>query len=247
VDDTDDVTEPLEPADETASETNLLGDAVEVLFGLLSPAIAAGQGIAPTVSRIANWGPVRGVSGAAGRTLEGWRARGKTEQQRFLEVLDDFIRRTLPGVIDAVFDHVDVNDIIGRIDLNRVMGEVDLNALMSKVDLDAMLERVDFGKLTDRLIEEVDLRQIMRESSSSITSEAVDAVRVQGMNADRFVDRLVDRILFRKNGRDLAGPVPVVAEFAGGPTTNGQDPHPEEGSADGDAGRIGVAASEDQG
>jgi hypothetical protein len=238
--------EPVQPAEGEGQEPppNPLGDALEVVFGLLAPAIAAGQGLAPTVRRISNWGPMRGVAGATGRTLDGWRARGRTEQKRFLEAVDDFVRQTMPQIIDAVLDRIDLNEIIARVDLDRLIARVDLDAAMSRLDFDALMERIDFGALTTRLLDEIDLRQIMRESSSSITSEAVDAVRAQGMNADRFVDRLVDRLLFRKNGRDLAGP---MVPAAGAPLTNGQDPNAEEGGEDGDAGRLGVAASENEG
>jgi hypothetical protein len=234
--------EPVEPVDTEGQEPtpNVVADAIEVLFGLLAPAISAGQGVAPAVRRITDWGPLRAVAGATGRTFEGLQARGRTEQKRFLEALDEFSRRMLPQVLDAFFDRVDVNEIIGRVDLNKVM---------ANVDFDALMERIDFGALTTRLLDEIDLRQIMRESTSSITSEAVDAVRVQGMNADRFVDRLVDRLLFRKTSRDLTGPVVPVAlgELSGGPTTNGQDPVAAEGGEDGDAGGIGVTPSEDEG
>jgi hypothetical protein len=252
--------EPVEPAEVEGQEPrpNPVGDALEVVFGLLAPAIAAGQGLAPTVRRISNWGPVRGVAGATGRTLDGWRARGRTEQKRFLEALDEFVRQTMPQIIDAVLDRIDVNEILARVDLDRLLAQVDLEAAMSRIDLnelmarvdfEAMMERIDIGKLTNRLLEEIDLRQIMRESTSSITSEAVDAVRVQGMNADRFIDRVVDRLLFRKTARDLAGPVgaPALVELEGGPSPNGQEPIAKEGDEDGDAGRLGVAASENEG
>jgi hypothetical protein len=252
--------EPVAPVEAEGQERppNPLSDALEVMFGLLAPAIAAGQGLAPTVRRVSNWGPVRGVAGAAGRTLDGWRVRGRTEQKRFLDSLDEFVRQTMPQIIEAIFDRIDVNEILARVDLDRLISQVDLDAAMSRIDLnelmarvdfDAMMERIDIGKLTNRLMEEIDLRQIMRESTSSITSEAVDAVRVQGMNADRFVDRLVDRLLFRKTARDLAGPVvPAgLGELEGGPSTNGQDPVTTEGGEDGDAGRLGVAASENEG
>src|SRR5207247_4560972 len=100
--------EPVEPVEAVGQEPqpNPLGDALEVLFGFLAPAIAAGQGLAPTVRRISNWGPVRGVAGATGRTLDGWRARGRTEQKRFLEALDEFVRQTMPQIIDAVLDRI---------------------------------------------------------------------------------------------------------------------------------------------
>lgn len=43
----------------------------------------------------------------------------------------------------------------------------------------------------------------------------MDALRLQGVNADTFISRFVDRILKRTDGRDLQLPEP--------PRPNGQD------------------------
>ena len=44
---------------------------------------------------------------------------------------------------------------------------------------------------------------MIRESTASITTEAVDALREQGMALDTFAARVVDRVLFRKRPRTL--------------------------------------------
>jgi len=45
--------------------------------------------------------------------------------------------------------------------------------------------------------------------------------RYQGMNADRLVSRVVDRILFRKGDRDVAMPSPPAEAAAPSPAPNG--------------------------
>ena len=44
------------------------------------------------------------------------------------------------------------------------------------------------------------------EASGTMATETVDALRVQGMRADRLLGRVVDRLLQRKDTRDTAGP-----------------------------------------
>jgi hypothetical protein len=75
------------------------------------------------------------------------------------------------------------------------------------VDLDAIVARIDLPRLTEQVIDEVDLGEIIRESSSTMASETVDALRVQGMRADGLVNRVVDRVLLRQ-GQRQTGPLP---------------------------------------
>jgi hypothetical protein len=74
------------------------------------------------------------------------------------------------------------------------------------VDVDAVLARVDLPALTEQVIDEVDLGEIIRESSSTMASETVDALRVQGMRVDGLVSRVVDRILLREEPRQTGPP-----------------------------------------
>jgi hypothetical protein len=82
------------------------------------------------------------------------------------------------------------------------------------VDIATIVSRVDLPGLTEQVMDEVDVGEIIRESSGTMAAETVDALRDQGMRADHLVNRIVDRVLGRKDERhtDLAG-----AEPAGGP------------------------------
>ena len=113
--------------------------------------------------------------------------------------LDAVIARVDVG---RVLDRIDVDAVARRIDLEALLARVDVDALAARVDIQAIIDRVDIAALTREVMDQVDIGQIVRESTGSMTSETVDAVRYQGMNADRLVSKIVDRIL-RRDGRDL--------------------------------------------
>ena len=143
--------------------------------------------------------------------------------------------------IDDILSRVDFDGVIDRVDVGRIVDRVDVDGVVAKVDVDAVIKRLDLAGLTSDVMNEVDLREIVRESTSSISGEAVDAVRIQGMNADRFVSRIVDRLLMRKAGRDLVGP----ADADTGPGAASVDPSTEAspgggGPQDADAGGVPV-------
>jgi len=56
------------------------------------------------------------------------------------------------------------------------------------------------------IIATVDIGAIVRQSTGSITGDAVDGGRVTAMRIDGFVDRVTDRILLRKKERNLVVP-----------------------------------------
>jgi hypothetical protein len=108
--------------------------------------------------------------------------------------------------LDEIVDRIDIDAIAARIDLNAIVTRIDLDAIVARVDIDAILARVDLPGLTEQVIDEVDLGEIIRESSSTMASETVDALRVQGMHVDGLVSRIVDRILLR-DGQRQTGPL----------------------------------------
>jgi hypothetical protein len=197
---------------------------VEAERRALQAAAMIDEQVGPVVERVMRFRVIQAPAEAARRTLESLSTRGVKEQQHAVAAAQSLVERAVPEVVRAVLDLIDIDDIIARVDIDGVVERVDLNAAVSRVDIDDIIARVDidgvvrrvdvdaivksldFGALTDEVMNEVDIREIVRESSSSITGEAVDAVRVQGMNADRLVSRLMDRVLFRKAGRDLTGP-----------------------------------------
>ncbi len=114
--------------------------------------------------------------------------------------------------IGAIIDRIDIDAIASRIDIGAIIDRVDINAIADRVDIQEILNRVDLAAVTREVMDEVDMGEIIRESTGSITTETIDAVRYQGMNADRFVAKVVDRILMRKASREDIEPVPVGLE-----------------------------------
>ena len=127
--------------------------------------------------------------------------------------LDRIVGRIDPNQIaarielDEIVDRIDVDAIAKRIDLDAIVRRIDLDAIVARVDIEAVLARVDLPGLTEQVIDEVDLGEIIRESSSTMASETVDALRVQGMRVDGLVSRVVDRVLLRQSQRQT-GPLP---------------------------------------
>ena len=125
-------------------------------------------------------------------------------------------RRSLQGAAAlgralGPFASAAVHAVVARVDLDRVVERLDLDAIVARVDVDAIVGRVDLATVTGRVMDEVDVAGIIRESSSTMASETADALRVQGMQADRVLSRIVDRVLLRKGERQTTlGPAPAV-------------------------------------
>jgi hypothetical protein len=134
----------------------------------------------------------------------------------------------LNGIIQAVdlnqlMATVDVDALLTRIDVDALMARIDLDALMGRVDMEALLHRIDLGPIVNDVLDEVDVGGIVRESTGSITGDAVDGARLTAMRLDGFVGRVADRILLR--GTHVRNPPDETAtdttpsdETADGPT-----------------------------
>ena len=83
--------------------------------------------------------------------------------------------------------------------LNRVVvGVVDILDMQQLID--HVVARVDLPEVID----EIDLAGVIRESTTGLGAEALDASRAGLMAMDLWSARLVDKILRRKQPRDLA-------------------------------------------
>ena len=120
--------------------------------------------------------------------------------------------------LDAVVDKVDLDRAVTRVDLDAVVGKVDLDAVVDKVDLDRAVDRVDVDRFLARtdlagiaryVVEEIDLPGLLRASTSSVSAEMARSVRSQGADADRAVERVVDRLLHRQGRRGTADGQPM--------------------------------------
>jgi len=182
-----------------------------------------------------------GVASWGGRGQEALRSGESAAVDLGLNVVTTVVPTVASRLdIDAIVEQVDIGRIIDRIDLNEIVSRLDLNAIADRIDIERIVQRLDLAAiassvldqldltsitqsvieqldLTDiarRVMDELELGELIRESSSTVTVEAVDALRVGGMNADRFVAQLMNRILLRRNGE---GHTPDGSEDAGAP------------------------------
>jgi len=100
------------------------------------------------------------------------------------------------------------NQLGRRVDLTPLVKQlIDLDSLIGDVDLDAAIERVDLVKIVESVIAEIDLPELIRESTGSVASSTLRGVRMQGISADEAVSRVVARLRPRNHRVPVASPV----------------------------------------
>ena len=113
--------------------------------------------------------------------------------------------------LDAVIDRIDIDAIVGRVDMERlarsfpvetIVDRVDVDRVIARTDLVSIVDRLDLSAIAEEVIDDVDLPRLIRESSGAMANETVQTARVQGMNADRLVARVIDKVI-RREARDL--------------------------------------------
>jgi len=210
-----------------------LGAAVTAAEAAAAAAGSAAEAVAPFISWAVNPRFAKDateVASGAARVLDG---QWKTAQAETVQAASAFLAVLVPEIAGALFDQVDLtalvrervdlNAIVDDVDIARILERVDVDQVVAKVDVDGIVDRVDIDRVTERVdlpaiierldltaialevVDDIDLPTIVRESSGALASEGVQTVRVQGMNADRLVSRVVDKVL-RREARDLEPP-----------------------------------------
>ena len=127
----------------------------------------------------------------------------RVDLDRIVESID--LRAVIERLpLDEIVSRIDVDEIVARVDLDRVVQRVDVDAVAAKLDIEAVVRRLDLADIAREVIAELDLPEIIRESMGSMTTETVGGIRVQSMNADHAISRLVDRVLQRRGDRDVS-------------------------------------------
>ena len=91
----------------------------------------------------------------------------------------------IPVIVQQVTENV-----IAQLDFVRIVEQIPIDDIAGAIDVEAIVQRIDLGG-------------VIRESTMGLTTEAVDAVRSQGIALDGWVARVVDKVLFRKEPRDV--------------------------------------------
>jgi hypothetical protein len=110
----------------------------------------------------------------------------------------------LEAIVGEVLDQLDLTSIvIDQVDLKRVV-----TTAMESLDLTTLVkEQVDLIDLADYVVDGIDLQEIIRESTGSIASTTVKQVRLQSVEADEIVNKIVDKFLFRRKARKTEAPM----------------------------------------
>lgn len=126
--------------------------------------------------------------------------------------------RVVPPLVDAIVSRVDLTDVvISQVDLRRVvesalaeldltqivLDQVDVNRIVDAADIDSIVDRVPMVQIADYVIEEIDLPQIIRESTGGIAMDAFTSTRFSAVRTDDVLSRIVDTVLLRRRPRDL--------------------------------------------
>jgi hypothetical protein len=126
------------------------------------------------------------VVGSSLRDLDRrWRSERTELERRGSTLFGDLANRLL----DRVFGAVDVTTL--------VLKNVDIDRIIEKVDVSAMA-RSDVVGVARYVIDELDLPEVIRQSSGTLAADTIEGLRIQGMNADSSLSRLIDRMLGRR-------------------------------------------------
>lgn len=129
-----------------------------------------------------------------GRAAAAQRARERATAER----LDALLRRSIGRVLSMV----DLNRLLAGLDVQAIIRRVDLDEVIASIDLDAALHRVDLPGIAAEVMEELDIGAIVRESTMSIGTQSVEAMRFQGVRGDELLVAFVDRLLRRASARE---------------------------------------------
>jgi len=123
-------------------------------------------------------GPLDAVERHLGRRQDDARKSERENRENVAEAAESVLNWVVVGVVDML----DMEQLIDHVPINRVVARVDLPGV----------------------IDEIDLVGVIRESTTGLGAETLDASRAGFMAMDLWSARLVDRILRRKEPRDLA-------------------------------------------
>ena len=112
--------------------------------------------------------------------------------------------------IERIVQQVDLDAVARRLDLNGLIETVDLDAVAARLDIDAVIDRVDLVELTRTILADIDLPEIIRDSTGVVASDTMREVRMQSISGDDAVSRVVDRLLLRHHRRPDGPGVPPV-------------------------------------
>jgi hypothetical protein len=151
-----------------------IGAATLVAGEITSRSVRIARTVAP--ASIAE-GPLDVIERHLGRRQDEARKSERENRENVAEVAESVLNRVVVGVVDML----DMEQLVDHVPINKVVARVDIPGV----------------------IDEIDLAGVIRESTTGLGAETVNASRAGLMAMDLWSARLVDRILRRKEPRDL--------------------------------------------
>jgi len=108
------------------------------------------------------------------------------------------------AVVPAVVERIDVNALLAKVDVDALVERIDVAKILDQVDVHELVGKIDMAAVAREALEGIDIGDIIQESTAGIATDTMEAVRVQAMNADDLLARIVDRLLGRRGPRDLS-------------------------------------------
>src|SRR5215203_583951 len=108
--------------------------------------------------------------------------------------------------IDAIVRQVDIDAIARQVDVDAIVERIDIDAIVSRVNADAILRRLDLVAIAEEVVNGIDLPEIIRESTGSMASDVVRDARMQTIEVDVAIARIVDRVIRRRRTRHTDAP-----------------------------------------
>jgi hypothetical protein len=199
----DDGTAPARPNAAGLTAGAATGLAIEVTQAAVKAATSFAETAGPMMSWVTNAPVIRQGLTDVEETARDLNDRWTRERPVSEGVAAAFAATVIPELTNAILDRIDLTQIaIDRIDVDRIVDTIDLDAIVERVDLDAVIRRVDLAGIATEVIGEIDLPELIRESTGAVTSETVRTVRLGSAELDRLLGRVVDRLLNRKRAEE---------------------------------------------
>jgi hypothetical protein len=179
---------PLEP-----EILHLLDAAVEVSGQGVAAAAALGRRVGSAgrpVVHLALRPPVLSRRRHPASWLDQLSRRGGLRRAEVARRLSPLLDAVVRGLVEQVLRRVDATDLIHTY--------VDLDEVISDVDIEAVVSRVDIVTLVKEVIDELDLPEMVRESTSAMASESVRGLRMHSISGDDAIGRAVARVRSRR-------------------------------------------------
>jgi hypothetical protein len=177
---------PLEPLHFAARAGSRLLDLIAgtARLGVSASVLAAGEITSQSV-KIARVvlpdGMAAGLLETIERQAKGHEHEARRSEQQGLGDVASAAESVLNRVVVEIVDMLDMEQLIDHVPIDRVVARVDLPAV----------------------IDQIDLSGVVREATTGLGGETLDGDRSGLMAVDVWSARLVDRILRRKQARDL--------------------------------------------